>query len=161
MRWPRRTLLSKIFLLQAAVLCVVAVVVPVAIDAMLRARVSYFETKVLSDRGTLIVEALAFDPDGRLRLKPVRYDREGEGGEFGFAVLDRGEVLLASSDFAAGLLRSFARAEAPVFGSVEDATGSFDVLSRPIEVEGRRLWLVLGWNTSEQDVIFDDVAQGF
>lgn len=161
MRWPRRTLLSKIFLLQAAVLCVVAVVVPVAIDAMLRARVSYFETKVLSDRGTLIVEALAFDPDGRLRLKPVRYDREGERGEFGFVVLDGAEVLVASSDFAAGLLRSFARAEAPVFGSVEDATGSFDVLSRPIEVDGRRLWLVLGWNTSEQDVIFDDVAQGF
>ncbi len=42
---PGRSLLSKIFLLQAAVLCLAALAVPVAIDAMLQRRASFLRAR--------------------------------------------------------------------------------------------------------------------
>ena len=43
MRRLGRSLLSRIFLLQAAVLCLAAVAIPLVIDAMLQERAAFFE----------------------------------------------------------------------------------------------------------------------
>jgi signal transduction histidine kinase len=156
------TLLSKVFLVQAVVLCLVAVLVPLGIDAMLRERVSYFERKVLSDRATLLTEAMALDANGALEQGPTRYDREGERGEFGFAVVDaQGKVHLATTAFAAGILQSLPRGSEDVFSSIERDAVNYVTISRPISIGGRPFWLLLGWNTNAQNVIFDDVVRGF
>lgn len=159
---PARSLLSKVFLVHAAVLCLAALIVPLVIDAMLRERVAFFERKVLTDRARLIAEALAPAPGGGLALSPGRYSREGESGEFGYAVLDRGgTVQLSSSPLAERVLASLGRAEAVLFASPEVDGRRYSAVSFPVTVADRPFWILLGWNISEEEVIHDDVVQHF
>ncbi len=159
---PGRSLLSKIFLLQAAVLCLAALAVPVAIDAMLQRRASFFEGKVLTDRARLIAEALVAAPDGSLTLAPGRYSREGESGEFGYAVVEAtGEVRVTSSSFAKRLLAHLDRGEQPKFFSLAEGGRQYRAVSFPVTVEDRPYWVILGWNLSQEDVIHDDLLHNF
>lgn len=159
---PGRSLLSKIFLLQALVLCLAALAVPLAIDAMLKRRAAFFEQKVLTDRARLVAEALAVTPDDRLALAPGRYSREGESGEFGYAVVDAaGTVSLASSPFAEGLLGPLGRSEKAQFSSLAAEGRQYRAVSFPVTVENRPYWVMLGWNLSEEDVIHDDLLHNF
>ncbi|WP_066479005.1 HAMP domain-containing sensor histidine kinase [Bosea sp. WAO] len=158
----RRSLLSKIFLLQAAVLCLAALIVPLAINAMLQKRASFFEAKVLTDRARLIAEALAAGPDGKLQLAPGRYSREGESGEFGYAVVEaNGTVQLTSSAFAERLLSALGRSDAPKFFSLAADGRQYRAVSFPVTIENRPYWVILGWNLSEEDVIHDDLLRNF
>ncbi len=158
----RSSLLSKLFLLNAAALCLAALIVPLVIDAMLRERVAFFERKVLADRATLIAEALVMAPDGNMILTPGRYSREGESGEFGYVVVDAdGAVQLASSPLAVRVLGGLGREEGALFSSLQAEGGRYQSVSFPVSVEDRRFWVLLGWNTSEEEVIHDDVVQNF
>lgn len=158
----RRSLLSKIFLLQAAVLCLAALIVPLAIDAMLQKRASFFESKVLTDRARLIAEALTTTSDGGVELAPGRYSREGESGEFGYAVVEAtGTVRLVSSALAEGLLGALERGAEPKFFSLAADGRQYRAVSFPVTVENRPYWIMLGWNLSEEDVIHDDLLHNF
>ena len=162
MRRLGRSLLSRIFLLQAAVLCLAAVAIPLVIDAMLQERAAFFERKVLADRARLLAEALEPAPGGGLSLSPARYSREGEAGEFGYVVLDAaGKQLLSSSPFAAGLLGGLARGDKQVFSALAAGGRQYRAVSFPVTVAERPLWIMLGWNLSQEDVIHDDVLQNF
>ena len=157
-----RSLLSRIFLLHAAVLCLAALVLPVVINAMLQERAAFFERKVLTDRARLIAEALHPAADGGLTLSSGRYSREGESGEFGYAIVDgTGAVKLASSAFAQALLGSLARGETAQFFSLAAEGRQYRAVSFPVAVEGRPIWILLGWNLNEEDVIHDDVLHNF
>jgi signal transduction histidine kinase len=162
MMLTRHTLLSKVFLVHAAVLCLAALIVPIVINAMLRERATFFERKVLTDRARVIAEALVRAPDGSLRLTPGRYSREGESGEFGYAVVDgAGTIPVASSRLAERLLGRLGREDEPLFSSFEDGGRQYRAVSFPVTEEGRKLWIMLGWNLSQEDVIHDDVLQNF
>lgn len=157
-----RSLLSRVFLLQAGVLCLAAVVIPLVIDAMLQERAAFFERKVLADRARLLAEALEPAPGGGIALSSARYSREGEAGEFGYVVLDAsGTKLLSSSSFAAGLLGGLARGDDQAFSSLAADGRQFRAVSFPVAVAERPLWIMLGWNLSQEDVIHDDVLQNF
>lgn len=159
---PGRSLLSKIFLLQAAVLCLAALIVPVAIDAMLQRRASFFEGKVLTDRARLIAEGLSVTAGGELVLAQGRYSREGESGEFGYAVVEAtGEVRVASSAFAERLLSQLGRSEQPKFFALAEGGRQYRAVSFPVAIENRPYWVMLGWNLSEEDVIHDDLLRNF
>lgn len=156
------TLLSKVFLVHAAVLCLAALIVPLIINAMLRERASFFERKVLTDRARLIAEALILGPDGKLTLAPGRYSREGESGEFGYVVVDgTGAVLLASSGLAERILSPLGREGEALFSSFESDRRHYRAVSFPVVEEDRPLWILLGWHIGKEDVIHDDVLQNF
>lgn len=162
MRRLGRSLLSRVFLLQAAVLCLAAVAIPLVIDAMLQERAAFFERKVLADRARLLAEALEPAPGGGISLSPARYSREGEAGEFGYVVLDAaGKQLLSSSPFAAGLLAGLVRGDGQTFSALATGGRQYRAVSFPVSVAERPLWIMLGWNLSQEDVIHDDVLQNF
>jgi len=162
MRRLGRSLLSRVFLLQAAVLCLAAVAIPLVIDAMLQERAAFFERKVLADRARLLAEALEPAPGGGISLSPARFSREGEAGEFGYVVLDAaGKQLLSSSPFAAGLLAGLGRGDGQTFSALAAGGRQYRAVSFPVTVAERPLWILLGWNLSQEDVIHDDVLQNF
>jgi len=162
MKLPVRSLLSRVFLVHAAVLCLAAIAVPLTIDVMLQERTAALERRVLEDRAALIAEALSLAPDGRPRLSPERYKRQGESGEFGYAVVDAsGAVLIASSAMAGTILSVLPREENARFSTIESGQTRYDTISRPVTVDGAGFWILLGWDVGGEDVIFDDVVQGF
>lgn len=157
-----RSLLSRIFLLQAAVLCLAALAVPLVIDAMLARRAAFFEHKVLTDRAQLIAEALVATTDGGLTLPPGRYSREGDSGEFGYAVVDaQGNRLLSSSELAWRLLGRLSRSDSSDFTPLQLDGRRYRAVSFPVAVAERPLWILLGWNLSQEDVIHDDLLHHF
>ena len=161
-RWRRPSLLAKIFLIHAAVLCLAAIAVPVATKAVLESRATFYEHRVLMDRARLVAEALVAAPDGVIHLPPGRYSREGDSGEFGFAVIDpAGHVLFSSTAFATGLLASLPHGPEPLFSTVVSDAKRYGTVSFPVTVQGHALWVQQGWDTSQDDVIFDDLVQSF
>ena len=162
MMLSRHTLLSKVFLVHAVVLCLAAVIAPLVINAMLRERAAFFERKVLTDRARLIAEAVVVAPDGSLKLAPGRYSREGESGEFGYAVVDEaGTPRLASTPFAQNLLGALRRDAEAQFFTFESGGRHYRAVSFPVTEDNRPFWVILGWNVSQEDVIHDDVLQNF
>ena len=160
MRLTRLGLLPKILLIQAALLGVAAVSVPWAVDILIEARAEFYEHKVLGSRARLIAESLSLDQDGAPYLPPGRYDREGEAGEFGYAVVDAdGTALLFSTAFAARVLTPMSRGAVPLFQPITSAERHFAVTSLPVTVNARPLWVVLGWDLDAGDVVFDDVMR--
>lgn len=158
----RHTLLSKVFLVHAAVLCLAALIAPLVINAMLKERATFFERKVLTDRARSIAEALVLSPDGRLGLLPGRYSREGESGEFGYAVVDEaGTPRLASTPFAQNLLGALRRDAEARFFTFESGGRHYRAITFPVTEDNRPFWVILGWNISQEDVIHDDVLQNF
>ena len=162
MRRLGRSLLSRVFLLQAAVLCLAAVAVPLVIDTMLRERAAFFERKVLADRARLIAGALEPAQGGGISLPPGRYSREGEAGEFGYVVVDgSGARLLSSSAFAERLLGGLVRDTGEAFSSLAMDGRQYSVISFPVTLAERPLWVLLGWDLSREDVIHDDLLRNF
>lgn len=162
MRRLGRSLLSRIFLLQAALLCLAAVAVPVVINTMLQERAAFFERKVLADRARLIAEALETTQFGGVSLSASRFSREGEAGEFGYVVADgSGAKLVSSSPFAERLLGGLARSDGEAFSSLSLDGRQYRAVSFPVTVADRPLWILLGWNLSQEDVIHDDVLHNF
>lgn len=159
---PRGSLLAKVFLVHATVLCLAAVILPLVINAMLQERALSFERQVLTDRARLIGEALTAAPDGSLKLSPGRYSREGERGEFGYAVVDEaGAVQLASSPLAERILGALGRAESAGFSAQQAGGRHYKTVSFPVSVEDKPYWIMLGWNVGVQGVIHDDVLHNF
>lgn len=157
------SLLGRVFLLHAVLLALAAIFVPFVIDLMLRDRIEYFETRVLRDHADALGESLAPGADGAPRLtQDLRARPDWAGDEFIYAVIDGdGAVLLASAPQDGVALSRATRADRPATSSMQYRTGTFDVLTRPVTIGARAVWLVVGWNMTDQDVIFDDVAQGF
>ena len=160
MRLTRLGLLPKILLIQAVLLGVAAISVPWAVDILIEARAEFYEHKVLGGRARLIAESLTLDQDGAPHLPPGRYDREGEAGEFGYAVVDTdGTALLSSTAFAARVLAPMSRGTQPLFQPIVSAGRHYAVTSLPVTVGARLLWVVLGWDLDAEDVVFDDVMR--
>lgn len=158
----RGSLLVKVFLIHAAVLCLAALVLPLVIDTMLQERASFFERKVLTDRARLIAEALILAPDGRLKMPPGRYSREGERGEFGYVVVDEaGAIQFASSRLAERVLDRLGRQEEASFSALEVGGRQYRAVSFPVSVEDKPFWILLGWNIGVEGVIYDDVLRNF
>ncbi len=154
---------GRVFLLHAVLLALAAVIVPLVIDLMLRERITYFETKVLEDRLDTLRATLAPGPDGAPRFtENLRARDDWSGEEFVFAVMnDNGTVLLSSSTRDAAVLATAQRGEKTLYSSLDADTGTFDVLTRPVTIGTEKIWIAAGWNVTDQDVVFDDVAQGF
>lgn len=157
------SLIFRVFLLHAVLLGLAGIAVPLGIDMMLRQRITYFETRVLEDRVELLRTATHLTPQGTVRLShDLRDQDEWSGDEFIYAAVDEeGVVLFASDPQDGALLERAPRRERSSFTNIHDGDRQFDTLTRPFTFGEDTVWLIVGWNLSAQEVLFDDIARGF
>ncbi len=165
MRWAFRSTFSHIIWLQMLAIGATSLVMPAAIFLFLSRTVSSYQMGMLHrhEQDLLSGLAAATAPGAPPRLPASVRGRYGPGnGGFTFTVMDAGGRPLLSS-------QADGRPLAPVSGDAQGArtfksrigTDEYTGASFPETLAGRRIWIQVGQNLEDPDVVLDDVLARF
>jgi signal transduction histidine kinase len=159
-----RSAFSHIIWLQVLAIAATSLVMPATILLLLNRNVTDFQHHMLMRHEQALLSALTVGGDGRLALSgEARAPYAQGGGGFAFAVLDpAGRVLLASTPNGQPLVRLNPAARGPMwFDKGSSPTGQYYGGVFAASVGGRAIWIELGQNLEDPDVVIDDITARF
>jgi signal transduction histidine kinase len=161
-----RSTFSRIIWLQVLAIAATSVVMPVTVLILLNRTVTAYQRGMLRQHEQTLAAALSEqDPARGLTLPQglsALYAR-GSGG-FAFAVLDAsGRVLLSSTPHGRPLSPVDAAARGPVWFGARAAGAGPQYYGGifPERIAGRTLWIEVGQNLQDPDVVIDDITAHF
>lgn len=162
---PRfRSAFSRIIWLQVLAIAATSLVVPATILLLLNRNVTAFQHRMLIRHEQVLLSALTAGAGGVLTLpSAARAPYVEGGGGFAFAVLDaRGQVLLASTSGRTPLAPFDPAAHGPMwFDKGSGLAGQYYGGVFAATVGGRPIWIELGQNLEDPDVVIDDITARF
>ncbi|HUO21936.1 MAG TPA: HAMP domain-containing sensor histidine kinase [Caulobacteraceae bacterium] len=164
MRLRFRSAFSRIIWLQVLAIAATSLVMPATILVLLNHNVTAFQRRMLTSHEQALLAALHRGPDGRLQLaEPARAPYAQGGGGFAFAVVNPdGRVLLASTADGRALTPLGPRASGPAwFDKGSGRAGLYYGGVFAAEIAGRPVWIQLGQNLEDPDVVIDDITARF
>jgi signal transduction histidine kinase len=164
MRWTFRSTFSHIIGLQMLAIAVTSLIMPVAIFLFLNRTVASYQLGMLRRHEQGLLNGLSVAAPGAApRLAPTVRNLYGPGnGGFTFTILDARGAPLMSSQPEDEPLASISRAGAQIqtfkrrIGTADYTGASF-----PETLDGRRIWIQVGQNLEDPDVVLDDVLARF
>ena len=164
MRLPGfRSAFSRIVWLQVLAIAATSLIMPVTILALLNHNVTAYQRRMLQQREQALLAAISVGPGG-LGLPPgARGAYAPGGGGFAFAVLGAdGRVLLASTPDGRPLAPVDPSAKAPFwFEKSEGRAGQYYGGVFPERIGGQPVWVQIGQNLLDPDVVIDDITAHF
>ena len=164
MKWAARSLLWRITLLHLVAVLALSIALPLVVRLVLDSTAAGFQREALKRHEREIVSSLQRQPNGgwRLALRPdLRTLYEQGYGGFAFAVLDdRGRVLFSSLQGKGALFPASASRTAR-FVQRSEGAAIYDGGTFPERIAGQVLWVQVGQDLQNADVVVDDIVAAF
>ena len=163
---PRfKSIVSRIVWLHIIAVGVTSIAVIAAIYFVLDATTATFENQVLRDHAATIALYLSVSPDGDVDLNlpadiHTMYAHGFDG--FAYAVVDRsGKVLFSSRAGNEAILASDPRSATPLYFQNSQRRPLYYGASIPESIGTHRIWIQVGQDLEDPDVIVDDIVADF
>ncbi len=158
-----RSTFSQIIWLQVLAIATTSLVMPLALFVFLDRTVSDYQMRMLDQHEKALMGALSPKPGGGVSIRPdARLPYSPGRGGFAFVVLDRSGASLASSQPGAAPLAPLAPAKPGVVTFRRRiGAASYYGATFPETVGGRRVWVQVGQNLEDPDVVIDDILARF
>jgi signal transduction histidine kinase len=164
MRWAFRSTFSQIIWLQVLAIAATSLIMPLAIFLFLSRTVASYQLGMLRRHEQALLQGLSLPaPGGDPTLPASLRARYGPGtGGFAFAVLDgAGASLITSQPNGGALAPAPGRRDRPRTFSRAIGAEVYSGASFPERLAGRPIWIQVGQNLEDPDVVLDDVLARF
>jgi signal transduction histidine kinase len=163
---PRfKSIVSRILWLHIVAIVVTSIAVIAAIYFVLGSTAATFEDQVLRDHADTIALYLSVDPDGNIDLglpADIHTVYAHSYGGFAYAVVDQsGKVLFSSRSDNEPILASDPRQAAPLYFQHLQRRPLYYGASIPKHLGDRPVWIQVGQDLEDPDVIIDDIVADF
>ena len=158
-----RSTFSQIVWLQVLTIAATSLVMPVAIFLFLDRTVSAYQVRMLREHEQALFHALSPRPDGGGLQLPSSIQTpyaEGVGG-FAFSVLDGSGRMLAPSQGVQAFMAPLPSSRSVKIFRRKAHGGSYFGASFPETFGGAPIWIQVGQNLENPDVVMDDVLARF
>jgi signal transduction histidine kinase len=156
---------SRIIWLQVAAIAATSVIMPVSVLLLLNRTVTAYQHRLLRQHEQSLLRALSRDHTGLvLRLPDNLRDLYARGSDgFAFAVLDQaGHVRFSSAQDGRALSSTNPMGAQTVWFTNRIRQGpDYQGASFPEQVDGQRVWIQIGQNLEDPDVVIDDIMAHF
>jgi signal transduction histidine kinase len=162
--WTFRSTFSHIIGLQMLAIAATSLIMPLAIFMFLNRTVASYQLDMLRRHEQGLLRGLSVSaPGAPPRLEPAVRSRYGPGnGGFAFTVLDaRGAVLLSSQPDGQALTSVLRAGDQAQTFKRQIGAANYIGASFPETLGGRRIWIQVGQNLEDPDVVLDDVLARF
>ena len=163
MTFTFRSAFSRIVWLQVLAIAATSLIMPVTILALLNHNVTAFQHRMLQQHEKTLLSALTPGPNGLVLPQSARGPYTKGGGGFAFAVLSAGgDVLLASTPDSQALTPIDPIFHNPFwFEKGGSQNGQYYGVVVPETVGDRSVWIEVGQNLKDPDVVIDDITAHF
>lgn len=156
---------SRIIWLQVIAIAATSVIMPVAVLLLLNKTVTAYQHRMLQQHEQPLLKALSLGSQGLVLALPDNLRAlyaQGAGG-FAFAVLDRaGQVRFSSAPGQQGLSQSPPTGDQTIWFNTGIRQGvDYYGASFPEQVGGQPVWIQVGQNLEDPDVVIDDIMAHF
>ena len=156
---------SRIIWLQVVAIGATSVIMPVAVLLLLNKTVTAYQHRMLQQHEQTLLKALSLGDEGLVLRLPDNLRAlyaQGAGG-FAFAVLDRdGRVLFSSAPGLQGLSPTAPTGAQTIWFNTGIRHGvDYYGASFPEHVDDRPVWIQVGQNLEDPDVVIDDIMAHF
>lgn len=163
MRWAFRSTFSQIIWLQMLAIVATSLIMPAAIFLFLSRTMTSYQLKVLRQHERTLLDALNLSGAAPILPQRLRNRYGADNSGFDFAVVDAaGKPLISSQPGGVALSPLPPSAEVgPRTFKLRLREGVYSGASFPETVAGRRIWIQIGENLEDPDVVLDDVLARF
>jgi signal transduction histidine kinase len=164
MRWAFRSTFSQIIWLQVLAIAATSLIMPVAIFLFLSRTVATYQLDMLRRHEQALLHGLSLAAPGANPALPAGLRAlYGPGnGAFAFAVLDgAGAPLITSQRDNSALAPAPGRQDRPQVFKRTIGAEVYSGASFPESLAGRPIWIQVGQNLEDPDVVLDDVLAHF
>jgi signal transduction histidine kinase len=156
-----RSAFSQIIWLQMLAIAVVCLAIPAAIFVLLDQTAAAYQMRMLRQHEQGLMQAMSLNGQDLSLPAQVRAPYAQGVGGFAFSVVDHeGHVLLSSQTPPGPMAGAPAMRQATLF-KLKIGEGSYYGASFPETVGGRPIWIQIGQNLENPDVVMDDVLARF
>ena len=161
-----RSTFSRIIWMQVLAIAATSLVMPTTILLLLNRNVTAYQHRMLFQHAQTLLAALSRQPapEGRLTLpETARAPYAPGGGGFAFAILDpAGRVLMSSAPAGQALAGFNPTAHSAIwFNRGTGKAGEYYGGVFPEQIQGRKVWIQVGQNLEDPDVVIDDITAHF
>jgi signal transduction histidine kinase len=164
MRWAFRSTFSQIIWLQVLAIAATSLIMPVAIFLFLSRTVASYQMDMLHRHEQALLQGLSLAAPGAAPTLPpgLRALYGPRNAAFAFAVLDgAGRLLTASAGGHGALAPVPARQDRPRTFKRSIGAEVYSGASFPEQLAGKPIWIQVGQNLEDPDVVLDDVLAHF